>query len=382
MPIELNPLTKALFNDGQSEPGVESVVRPRNTSAGIHELQPKQDQKYAQTSISTPTSSVRTVRILVNSSGQIIRSAGSSANPPKRSGADSNASTPENPPTVGRADAAESGGSVYRYDSWSGKGEDIELRSTTRLKRAAKVSGGLLSGPARRGRRRQTEEDAEAQGEEPLAADHDPESQQAQDVQPNDPESYNEAAPHHELIPQLQIPSVHDKPARPPSLDTGSVAPQQARVSPERIAFAVESQNAPSRPDPPPPRPKMSILETVTATQANKKKVFMLRVNGRVYTRIDCLGRGGSGKVYRVATTSGVMLAFKRVSLEHADEVAEKALRGEIELLKRLRGVDRVIQLIDYEMNREKQSLSIVSIFVFPKTFSRPYSSSQKTRDS
>ncbi|GKT83844.1 LOW QUALITY PROTEIN: serine threonine-protein kinase MPS1 [Colletotrichum tofieldiae] len=42
------------------------------------------------------------------------------------------------------------------------------------------------------------------------------------------------------------------------------------------------------------------------------------------------------------------------------DEFTEKGLRGEIELLQRLRGVERVIQLIDYEMNREKQSLSVL----------------------
>lgn len=402
--------------------------------AEMDERQPKQE--YSQTSINTPISSVRTVRILVDSSGQRIRSAGSSAVPSKRFGADSDAGTPENPATAGRADTADNVGSVSRCDN-SGKREDLELRSTPRLKRVTKVSGSLLSRPARRGRRRQTEEDAEAQGEEPLAAAQDPESQQAQDLEPaaidqpamallasnlhdsaalgspvrtkrptpatigkqasrvrlsdlraQRPESHNEA-PYHELIPLPEIPSVHDKENQAPapagfrlasiklldkelgksarllSLDTGSVAPQRALISPERRAFAVKSQNTPYRPAPPLPPPTMSVVETVTATQANKKRQFLMRVNGRVYTRIDCIGRGGSGKVYRVATGSGAMLALKRVSLRHTDELAEKGFRGEIELLQRLRGVERVIQLIDYEMNKEKQSLSVVSIFVF-----------------
>lgn len=88
-----------------------------------------------------------------------------------------------------------------------------------------------------------------------------------------------------------------------------------------------------------------------------------MRVNGRADMKIDCIGRGGSGKVYRVATADGIVLALKRVSLEQVDELTEKGLRREIELLQRLRGVERVIQLIDYEMNREKQSVFVVSLF-------------------
>lgn len=87
----------------------------------------------------------------------------------------------------------------------------------------------------------------------------------------------------------------------------------------------------------------------------------MLRVNNKTYTRIDCIGRGGSGKVYRVSAESGKMLALKRVSLENADENTVKGFKGEIDLLKRLHGIDRVIQLIDHELNFDKQILSVVS---------------------
>jgi serine/threonine-protein kinase TTK/MPS1 len=112
----------------------------------------------------------------------------------------------------------------------------------------------------------------------------------------------------------------------------------------------------------------MSVVETATAaagastaTQANKKKQFLLRVNGRTYTRIDCVGRGGSGKVYRVAAESGKMLALKRVSLDKADTSAIRGYKGEIDLLQRMTGVDRVIQLLDHELNVEKNVLSLVS---------------------
>ncbi|KAI5861723.1 kinase-like protein [Durotheca rogersii] len=397
------------------------------TQAEMDERHPKQE--YAQTSINSPISSVRTVRISIDSSGQRIRSAGSSAISSKRFGADSDAGTPENPATAERANAADNVGSVSRTNN-SGKREDLELRSTTRLKRVIRVSGSLLSGPARRGRRRQTEEDAEAHGEESLTAAQDPESQQAQDLEPaaidqpamalstsklhnstalgspfqtkhpipaaigkqaspvrlfnmhaQQTASHNES-PHHELIPLPEILSVHakeiqapapasfrrasikpldkelSKPSRPLSLDTGSVAPQRALIS-ERRALAVKSQNTPYRPAPSLPPPKMSVVETVTATQWIKKRQLM-RVNGRAYTRIGFIGRGGSGKVYRVATESGTTLALKRVSLVHTDELTIEGLRREIELLQRLRDIERVIQLIDFEMNREKQSLCIL----------------------
>ncbi len=190
--------------------------------------------------------------------------------------------------------------------------------------------------------------------------------------------------------PAPQLPSLHDKEnempepvgfrrpsnmlnkevgkaLRPLSIDLGSALRQPAHASPERKALALKSQNTPHRPAPPPP-PKMSVVETATAAggsstaaQANKKRQILLRVNGRTYTRIDCLGRGGSSKVYRVAAESGNMLALKRVALESADENTVKGFKGEIDLLKRLRGLERVIQLIDYEMNDEKQMLSVVS---------------------
>jgi serine/threonine-protein kinase TTK/MPS1 len=112
----------------------------------------------------------------------------------------------------------------------------------------------------------------------------------------------------------------------------------------------------------------MSVVETATAaagasaaTQASKKRQFLLRVNGKTYTRLDSLGRGGSGKVYRVSAENGKLLALKRVSLENLDERVIKGYQGEIDLLQRLAGVGRVIQLIDHEFNAEKKMLSIVS---------------------
>ncbi|KAI4234678.1 MAG: hypothetical protein L6R40_006684 [Gallowayella cf. fulva] len=138
-----------------------------------------------------------------------------------------------------------------------------------------------------------------------------------------------------------------------------------ATASPPREALAPRSQNTPHRPAPPPP-PKMTMLETATATagaasasQSRKKRNYM-SVNSKMFTRMDCIGRGGSSKVYRVMAENFKVFALKRVTLEDQDPAAIQGFKGEIDLLKKLENVDRVVRLFDYEINEEKQTLSVL----------------------
>lgn len=137
-----------------------------------------------------------------------------------------------------------------------------------------------------------------------------------------------------------------------------------AATSPQRPALAPRSQNTPHRPAPPPP--KMTMLETATATagaasasQARKKRNY-ISVNSKLFTRMDCVGRGGSSKVYRVMAENFKVFALKRVTLEDQDDAAIRGFKGEIDLLKKLENVDRVVRLFDYEINEEKQTLSVL----------------------
>ena len=137
-----------------------------------------------------------------------------------------------------------------------------------------------------------------------------------------------------------------------------------ATMSPSRKPLGPRSQNTPLRAAPPPP--KMTVLDTVTAAAGaasasqSKKKRNYISVNGKLFTRMDCIGRGGSAKVYRVMAENYKVFALKRVSLEDVDELAIRGYKGEIELLRKLENEDRVIRLFDYEINDERQTLSIL----------------------
>ena len=134
-----------------------------------------------------------------------------------------------------------------------------------------------------------------------------------------------------------------------------------ARISPQRQALGERHENTPHRPAPAPP-PRMSLIEAATSNAGNSraKKSVHYVLNGRTYRRLDCIGRGGSSRVFRIMAENYKIFALKRVNLEEADMAAIAGYKGEIELLKRLENVERVIRLFDYEVNDEKGILNVI----------------------
>lgn len=149
-----------------------------------------------------------------------------------------------------------------------------------------------------------------------------------------------------------------------------SPAPQQEQEKPAPLQS--RDANTPRRPAPPPP-PKMSVLEAATVAagaatttkQRERKKRSTLSVNGKHYSQMDRIGRGGSSAVYRVMAENFKLLALKRVKLEDADEAAVRGYKGEIDLLQKLKNVERVVRLYDWEVDEQRQILSVVRIFFF-----------------
>lgn len=364
--------------------------------------------------------------------------------------------------SAARMASSESKNSGPRYPSSSLRSrpdENPNVHGSMRIKRVGKTPGGFLSGPARRGKRRQSEEEGGDEGGEGeqlfdsqerghRAAEDGAAMSYVRDFNSGSPVSSNAAAraghrrqasqadaqsdfrqpsprgidllgkddhraPFEAGLPspkglnippqkrerdqvdlhkpfRPELPSNHDQenevpvsrrrskpsvdllmekiPARPLEAD---IPPVKGLPSPARKPLAAITKNTPSQAVPPPP-PKMSVLETATsnggaaATTQAKQRRNVLRVNGKVYTRLDCIGRGGSAKVYRVSAENGHMFALKRVSLENTEDVVLRGYRGEIDILTKLNGVERVINLFDHELNSEKKILYLVSHLLFP----------------
>jgi serine/threonine-protein kinase TTK/MPS1 len=85
-------------------------------------------------------------------------------------------------------------------------------------------------------------------------------------------------------------------------------------------------------------------------------------VNGRDFTRIGMIGRGGSSKVYKVMAPNNRIFALKRVMLNKADPATVEGYINEIELLKRLSKNEHIIRLYDSETDLERNVLMMVSL--------------------
>ncbi|KAH0323399.1 kinase-like protein, partial [Aureobasidium melanogenum] len=133
--------------------------------------------------------------------------------------------------------------------------------------------------------------------------------------------------------------------------------------SPRRALTSI-SNNTPVRPAPPPP-PKMSVLDAATktagaSTTKSKKRRQHILINGKLFTQMNKVGKGGSSDVYCVMAENYKLFALKKVKLEDCDESAMRGFKGEIDLLEKLADVDRVIRLFDWELDNEKQILSVL----------------------
>lgn len=131
-----------------------------------------------------------------------------------------------------------------------------------------------------------------------------------------------------------------------------------------RRALGAISGNTPHRAAPAPP-PKMSVLDAATAragasTTKTRKKRTHIVVKGKIFTQMGRIGKGGSSEVYCVMAENYKTFALKRVKLEDCDETAVRGYKGEIDLLKKLTDVERVVRLYDWELNDEKKELLVL----------------------
>lgn len=177
------------------------------------------------------------------------------------------------------------------------------------------------------------------------------------DNQENEPPSSIKKSKSHEFD---RLGKVDKAPQR--NDDDNAVPPA---ASPRRALGEID-KNTPRRPAPQPPPPKMSVLETATASggaatsSQSRRKRAQITINRKPFTRLDCIGRGGSSRVYRVMAENCQIFALKRVNLEDVDPLTLAGYKGEINLLKKLEKLDRVVNLLDWELNESKHALSML----------------------
>lgn len=149
---------------------------------------------------------------------------------------------------------------------------------------------------------------------------------------------------HHQIYSAAHHPPVQFPPSSAPHSGLNEIGHQGgvARLSPPTSALPAPPQDAQH----PPP---------------GKRTVGTVTVKGKTYTRMGLLGRGGSSKVFRVSDKDFQVYALKKVDLgKGADSETYQSFLNEIDLLERLRGHDRIIQLVSHEVNEHKKSLIMV----------------------
>ncbi|WVW79195.1 hypothetical protein I302_101161 [Kwoniella bestiolae CBS 10118] len=151
--------------------------------------------------------------------------------------------------------------------------------------------------------------------------------------------------------------SIHPQSSRqsPPARDRYSPPPQSlraARPAPP-INVAQNTQTTVANPLTAPPVLGQQGAPGLSVTPTAAPRTSFL-VNSIPYERLQRLGKGGSSTVYSVLYSAPpkkrIIYALKVVQLDRADSETYQSYTNEIELLKRLRGHDRVIQLIDHQI--------------------------------
>ncbi|KAH3675591.1 hypothetical protein WICMUC_002680 [Wickerhamomyces mucosus] len=92
--------------------------------------------------------------------------------------------------------------------------------------------------------------------------------------------------------------------------------------------------------------------------EASNVSSKFLNINGKQYEKLELLGKGGSSKVFKVKSSNNRVYAIKKITFDEFDDSSIIGFKGEIELLNKLRGEDRVVKLIDHSL--QQSSLLVV----------------------
>lgn len=133
--------------------------------------------------------------------------------------------------------------------------------------------------------------------------------------------------------------------------DVAMMPPPPARVT--------QQAPLPAQMPPPPPQQQMQ-QHTSRPGRRIVEDENSIVVKGIMYTKLECVGKGGSSKVYKVMAPNRKIFALKRIRFSGRDPEAASGFLDEITLLNRLRGAPNIIQLIDSEVHHQEGLIYMV----------------------
>ena len=168
---------------------------------------------------------------------------------------------------------------------------------------------------------------------------------------------------------QLQAPVVPATPTITATVKTTDTfyTPAQAREQRPTPKQQTPKQQTPKQQDtfqrPQTFRPPKPIVESHAARDGGfdfDKPATTIVVQGKIYQKLDRIGKGGSCNVYKVISQDRKISALKEVDLTSADEATVESYENEIRLLANLQGSPYIIKMIGWEINRSKGYIHIV----------------------
>ncbi|CAH2067756.1 unnamed protein product [Thlaspi arvense] len=115
---------------------------------------------------------------------------------------------------------------------------------------------------------------------------------------------------------------------------------------PDELLTSVSSQ--PQKSD------KHEKVASSKGTSAPRKRNYdpdlFFKVNGKLYQRLGKIGSGGSSEVHKVISSDCTIYALKKIKLKGRDYATAYGFCQEIGYLKKLKGKNNIIQLVDYEV--------------------------------
>ena len=174
----------------------------------------------------------------------------------------------------------------------------------------------------------------------------------------NTPAMAPEPAPVSPLVSPVAAVTSHEAnkaaPAKTPSPQPAQPVQQRQSTPPTPL---VQAQ--------PPQVPQMTPTAATFALPQQPRAEKTFTVNGKPFTRIAEIGRGGSSKVFQVISAEGKIFALKRVRLDKSDPITIEGYINEINLLNQFKDAEAIVKLFDSEVNTEQGYLHMVLCFFF-----------------